>query len=91
MTLADYRPHPTKSVLGAVWPGFRDNSRRETTFRAQTFGGRSIQRTPRCVNELRASSLVVHAPLQKLLANAWHTNTNGRPLSNRQNRIEALV
>jgi hypothetical protein len=29
MTLADYRPHPTKSVLGAVWPGFRDNLRRE--------------------------------------------------------------
>ena len=91
MTLADYRPHPTKSVLGAVWPGFRDNSRRETTFRAQTFGGRSIRRTPRCVNALRASSPVVHDPLQKLLANAWRTSTNGRPLSNQQNRIEALV
>ena len=91
MTLADYRPHPTKSVLGAVWPGFRDNSRRETTFRAQTFGGRSIRRTPRYANVLRASSPVVHDPLQKLLANAWRTSTNGRPLSNRRIRIGALV
>ena len=89
MTLADYRPHPTKSVLGAVWPGFRDNLRRETTFRARTFGGRSIRRTPGYVNASRASSPVVRGPLQMLLANAWHTSTNDRPLSNQRIRIAA--
>lgn len=89
MTLADYRPHPPRVFSARCGPVFATICAEKLLFRVQTFGGRSIQRTPRCVNASRASSPVVHDPLQKLLANAWHTSTSDRQPSNQRNRIVA--